>query len=389
MKSLKCVMIVVSLGLVIVAAPMWAAAFSPGDLVVYRVGTGSGNLVSTGNAVFLDEYTPTGTLVQSVPMPTSANGANYPLIASGTAQTEGLLTRSADGQYLLLTGYGTTTGGGTSLKSTAAATVPRVVGRVDSAGNVDTTTALTDFADGDTPRSATSSNGTDLWVTGNTGGVRYTTLGSSTSLSLASAVSAGYQVNIFGGQLYATTHTTPNFLVSIDSGLPQTAGQIISTVLPTGNTLGSPDAFCFLDVDPNTPGLDTVYVADDANGIMKFGLSGGAWVFEGAKGKGSNGYRGLTGVVQGDGSVLLYATRNGGGNATGGGDLVSLVDSTGFGGSLANTTGSFTTLATATTYTAFRGVAFAPVSVPEPSTIALLIAAVFGLLGRRFVRRKT
>ena len=386
MKALKCVMIVAALGLVSFASPVWAGMFSAGDIVVYRVGNGSTDLVNTGNAVYLDEYTPSGTLVQSVPMPTTANGANQALFASGTAQTEGLLTRSADGRYLLLTGYAGTTSGATSLKSTTAAAMNRVVGVVSYTGDTNTTTALSDFADKDTPRSVASSNGTDLWVTGNTGGVRYTTLGSTTSTSLTSSITAGYQVNIVGGQLYATTHTSPNFLVSIGSGLPQTAGQSISTVIPTGNSLTSPDAYFFADLDPNTPGFDTLYVADDANGIMKFGLSGGAWVFEGKKGSGSNGYRGLTGEVEADGSVLLFATRNGGGGAAGGGELVSLVDTTGFGGSLANTTGSFISLATAGTDTAFRGIALAP--TPEPSTLGLLLAGVLGLLGYRAARRR-
>src|SRR4051812_36707728 len=76
------------------------AAFTPGDLVIYRVGTGTGSLVNTGNAVFLDEYTTAGALVQSVAMPTTASGSNKPLIASGTATSEGLLTRSTDGRYL-------------------------------------------------------------------------------------------------------------------------------------------------------------------------------------------------------------------------------------------------------------------------------------------------
>jgi hypothetical protein len=383
MRTLKCAMIVASLGLAIAATPLWAASFSPGNVVVYRVGTGSGNLVNTGNPVFLDEYTPTGTLVQSVPMPTTTSGANLPLISSGTAQSEGLLTRSADGRYLLLTGYGTTTGGSTSLKNSSAAAVNRVVGRVDMAGNVDTTTALTDFADGDTPRSVASSDGADLWVTGNVGGVRYATLGSTTSVSLTSLVSAAYQVNIFGGQLYATTRTSPNFLVSIGTGLPESGDNGVLPVLPAGNSLTSPDAFCFLDVDPTTPGLDTIYVADDANGIMKYCLSGSDWVFEGKKGSGNNAYRGLTGSVQNDGSVLLYSTREGGGGATGGGKLVSLLDDTGFGGNIANA-GGFTVRAEAASYTAFRGVAFAP--VPEPSTFALLIA---GLVAMLVVRRRS
>ena len=45
------------------------AAFGAGNVVVYRVGTGSGALVNTGNAVFLDEYSPGGSLVQSLALP--------------------------------------------------------------------------------------------------------------------------------------------------------------------------------------------------------------------------------------------------------------------------------------------------------------------------------
>ena len=119
-------------------------AFTPGNVVVYRAGSGAGSLVNTGNPVFLDEYTPAGTLVQSMALPTTASGANHRLISSGTATSEGLMTRSVDGRYLVLTGYDApmpTTG----LAGTASATVPRVVGRVDDAGTIDTTTALTTF----------------------------------------------------------------------------------------------------------------------------------------------------------------------------------------------------------------------------------------------------
>src|SRR5262245_51312858 len=65
------------------------ASFTPCNLVVYRVGTGSGSLLNSGNAVFLDEYTPAGTLVQSIPLPATASGSNHQLIASGTATSEG------------------------------------------------------------------------------------------------------------------------------------------------------------------------------------------------------------------------------------------------------------------------------------------------------------
>src|SRR3954471_6558150 len=79
-----------------------AAAFTPGNLVIYRVGDGASALINTGNPVFLDEYTPAGSLVQSLPMPSAASPR---LIASGTSTSEGLLTRSTDGNYVVLTGY--------------------------------------------------------------------------------------------------------------------------------------------------------------------------------------------------------------------------------------------------------------------------------------------
>lgn len=90
------------------------APFTAGNLVIYRVGDGSTPLVNTGSVVVLDEYTPSGTRVQSIVLPTTASGSNKPLVASGTANSEGLLTRSADGRYLLLTGYGSTIPAGSS-----------------------------------------------------------------------------------------------------------------------------------------------------------------------------------------------------------------------------------------------------------------------------------
>src|SRR5689334_10758602 len=88
-----------------VVQPGLASSFASGDIVVYRVGDGSAALGSAATAVFLDEYTPAGVLVQSIALPTAVSGLNKRLVASGTATSEGLLTRSADGQYLILAGY--------------------------------------------------------------------------------------------------------------------------------------------------------------------------------------------------------------------------------------------------------------------------------------------
>jgi hypothetical protein len=328
-----------------------------GNVEVYRVGDGASSLANTGNAVFVDEFTPAGVLVRTISLPTALNGANRRLIASGTATSEGLLTRSADGRYLILTGYDSALGGAASVVTTTAASVARVVGRIDASGSVDTTTALGDAADGNNPRSASSTNGSDLWFTGAAGGIRYTTLGSTTSTQLSTTVVNLRQGNIFAGQLFVSTSSGSAVrLGSVGTGTPTTAGQTI-TNLPGFPTAGSPYAFFFADLD-GTPGLDTVYVAsDDASALTKFSLVAGSWVASGTVGVTADAYRGVTGVVSGS-SVTLYATRKGGSGATGGGELVALVDASGYQGSLAGTP---TLLVTAAANTAFRGVALAPV----------------------------
>jgi hypothetical protein len=154
---------VMAMGLVFTASPpvkVQAAAFTNGNIVVYRVGDGSTSLVNTGNPVFLDEFTPAGTLVQSLAMPQTTDGSNKAFFAYGTSSAEGFLTRSTDGNYLVLTGYASTWG--SALSGTNCTQVNRVVGRVNGTGSIDTTTALTDFACSGNPRSVTSTNGTDL-----------------------------------------------------------------------------------------------------------------------------------------------------------------------------------------------------------------------------------
>ena len=74
------------LGLALICiAQTFAAPFTAGNVVIYRVGDGIGSLVNTGNPVFLDEYTPAGVLVQSIAMPTVVIGLNRRLVASGIA----------------------------------------------------------------------------------------------------------------------------------------------------------------------------------------------------------------------------------------------------------------------------------------------------------------
>ena len=362
-------------GLQSFSKPAIPSAFTPGNLVIYRVGDGTAALSAAATAVFLDEYTAAGVLVQTIALPVLVSGANRRLTASGSATSEGLITRSADGQFLVFGGYDAALGT-PSLPGTTAAAVNRVVGRINSSGTVDTTTALSDAFSGNNVRGVTSVNGTSFWLTGSSDGVRYvSTLGATTSLVISTTVTNLREPAIFNGQLYVSTSSgTAVRIGSVGTGTPTSGPQTI-TNLPGFVTTGSPYGFFFADLDGTVSGPDTLYVADDtANQIQKYCLVAGSWVARGSA-SASGAVRGLTGVVNGT-TVTLYATS--GAASTGG--FFSFSDTTGYN---ANISGAATLLTTAGTNKAFRGIAFAPMAVNSPVTpnCPTPLNTVFGIGG--------
>ena len=85
-----------------------AQPFVGGDLVIYRVGDGTAALFNGGNTMFLDEYSPSGTLVQSIEMPFSTNPDDTqggvhsppptpnPIVNAGSATPSGVVLLSVD-----------------------------------------------------------------------------------------------------------------------------------------------------------------------------------------------------------------------------------------------------------------------------------------------------
>jgi len=203
----------------------------------------------------------------------------------------------------------------------------------------------------------------DLGGDGGAGGVRYTQDGSTATPHTSTQVSTDFtnlrQLNIFDGQLYVSSGSSTLRLGAVGTGTPTTAGQTI-TNLPgiDSTTLPSPYGFYLADLTAAVSGVDTLYVADDSLGLRKFSLVSGTWTLNGTIGVDADDYRGLTASVSGS-TVTLFATRKGGSGATGGGELVSLVDNSGYNGSFS---GAPTLLDTADANMAFRGVAFAPVA---------------------------
>src|SRR5579885_3248856 len=133
-------------------------AFTTGNLVVYRVGDGSGAIASTGNKVFLDEYTPAGNLVRSIELPSTNNGSAN--LIAGDKDREGLLTRSNDGRYLVFAGYNSTIPASGALNNLTS--VQRVIGRIDRSGNLDLSTIYAGADAAQDPRGVASDNGTNL-----------------------------------------------------------------------------------------------------------------------------------------------------------------------------------------------------------------------------------
>jgi hypothetical protein len=354
--------IVSVLALAACAGSALAGNFTFGNLVVYRVGDGSSTLGNSAVPTFLDEYTPLGTLVQSIALPTSASGSNKRCVLSGSSVSEGQLTRSADGRYLTFGGYDAAVGTASVGSSTSAAAA-RVMARVGSDGAVDTSTTTTAFS-GNQIRGVVSNDGSQFWATGGNGGVQYASYGGTSSSQINTATGASTNnrcINIFGGNLYISSGSTNlRGVGQIGSGLPTTNGQGMTVFQGPNTASTSSSPYDFILASANV-----LYIADDSavagvGGLQRWDLSSGTWTKTQNWVPGNGGkIRQLTSTTDGSGNNVLYMTVVDSSNVT---TIQSLTDVGG--------TSTFNVIATGSALTAFRGIEFAP--VPAPGSLALL-----------------
>jgi hypothetical protein len=369
-----------SVALALVSSLATAASFTPGSIVAYRVGTGTtANSSTASNAVFLDEYSPSGTLLQSVAMPTAAGSAplTNPLTAS-TGATEGLLMRSVNGQCLTVTGYAAAAGTA-SIVATASTSVQREVAFISATAGVNTTTTLGTVAgSASNIRGAVSNDCAEAWASSNgtasaNKGTWYAaSVGATTSTQIESspATTQGIDITTLSGgskQLYASD----GGFSKIGSGLPTSASA--ATALSPFPTADNYRGVAFVQLNSSSTGSDTVYVADSsANTIAKYSWNGTAWSAVGSiatttvllppsgAARSSFGTTGLTAVNLGDGEVALYFTDSTTGN------IYQVIDTSGYGGTLPSQPPLFTLFATATGSGAdaiYLGLALSPESV--------------------------
>lgn len=277
---------------------------------------------------------------------------------------EGTLKRSVDGHYVTLAGFGVAPGRA-SVYTTASSDVNRVVARIGADGTIDTTTAFTTAFSGNSSftvandRAVVTYDGTAFWSAGagtsNTGGIWYIPFGTTSETQIVGQSgnnpSAARSIGIFDGQLYATNNANSFYGVfTVGTGLPTT--QATAVLLPGFPTsTASPVDFVLLDRDPAISGVDTAYVGDDRTnsngGIQKWTFDGTTWTLAYTLSVGaSTGVRHLL-TVDSPGAVVVLASTTSSPNA-----IVRVVDE--------GASSVVTTVATAKSDTAFRGLALSP-----------------------------
>lgn len=359
--------------LVAAAGTAQAGIFTSGNLVVMRV-DGSG---ATGSgAMYLDEYTRAGAAVgNTIGLPTAGADA---VSTQRATNHDRHLHLSPDGQYLTFTGYNAAPGA-SDVSTTSAASTPRVVGIVRPSGTVDLSTKLTDAYDGFGFRSAYTTDGTKIWMAGDnnggsgaaalTGGLRYTTKGSSTTTNLSQVQVTGgaktpdnvRDVAAFGGQLFDSSGSSSSIgkaVFRVGTGLPESGSQTL-TKLETDNI--SKSSFYLLDLDSGIAGPDTLYAVGD--NLYKYSYNGSAWVAKGSVpfSLSTDIFDHVIAQANGDGSISVFAA--------GAKGVIAVTDP--------SATGSLTGLSATQILTAgadyqFGGIEFTP--SPAPGGLGVLLA---------------
>ena len=325
------------------------AVFGTGDLIVLQVGNGS--IASTGAPGFLNDYSPFGgaSLLQ-IALPTTGSNA----LVFGASSFGGVLSLSANGRVLVVEGYNVPVGSSSaavdSSSTSGAGAVPRAVGSLGADGKFMLNVTTTKFSTS-TIRSAVTDGNGNFWAGGGSSGVAYLGTNSPTA-TLSTVSSATRDLALVNGSIYFT-ETGSGLGVMAFTGAPQTAAtpvMILSTA-GTGTGTASPKGFAF------NPALTIAYVADTrtastGGGIQRFNWNGSAWVYAYTLGNNLTSSKVVNDLaVDFSGpNPLLYATT---GESTGN-HLVTVTDT--------GATAAYTSLETAPSGDAFRGVAFAPTS---------------------------
>ena len=316
---------------------------------------------------------------------------------SGSATSDGYLNSYVSGNvgYLSVPGYNAA-----AATASVAASNTKVNSTFDASGSIINRTLFPTNGVASAPyspysgnnyRSSIATSGSTFYTAGtssgtpNTGGAWYY---NGSSFIQVTSTATGQPTNLRNVEIYGNTPalffssaaSTGYGIWSTGTALPTSAGQTATLLINTG----SASAYGFVMLSTGSQGsgvLDLAYIADDrptaGGGLEKWTFNGSTWtnswsLLVGASGTstlqstaatGFAGLRGLTGTWDAVNGATLYATTT----ETSNNRLISIVD-TG-----TTTPSTYSTLQSAGSNYAFRGVDFTPVvqAVPEPSALAL------------------
>jgi hypothetical protein len=317
--------------------------FEPGNLSVLRIGNSSATLASSGDPVFLDDYTTNGVMAKSIAIP--AQGPTS-LIIGGTSTSEGAISRSANGNFIVMAGYNTDEPYASSLANSASTNVPRCVATIDFNGNYNFITNTQTAFSGNNIRSGASDGSNNFWAVGAVSGTVYMGLASPPA-TVQSALADSEVVNIFNGNLCLSSQKSAPLGIYSFVGLPTTTAAT-NLLFATGSS-SSPYGFAI------SPDNTIAYVADaraasSGGGIQKY-TNNGTWGLAYTIAAGStNGARGLA-VSFGQPPVIYATTTESSANR-----LIAITDT--------NSSAVARVLATAAANEVFRGVQFTPAGSP-------------------------
>jgi len=247
------------------------AQFTPGNLVVLQIGDGATTLTNTGNPLIFREFNTGGTQTFSVNIPTSGASA---MLLRGNATSEGYISRSADGNYVVFGGYVQGLPNATTLNSSNGTAINRGVGLIDAGGGYSIGASSASLLSTYDIRGAAATNSANCWASGSNQGSSY--FGSATTAGTVQNTKTNLRAShIFNGQLYISSQvasgTPPDIGVyAVGSGTPNSGPQTVTTVINCG-TGAQPGQFYF-----NAAGT-ICYVADartsTLGGIQKWVLS--------------------------------------------------------------------------------------------------------------------
>lgn len=337
--------------LIALAAKAVGSPFTDGNVAVVRVTDENGALTNVTARVFVDEYTTSGILVQTIALPASGPNA---FTSFGAAVAEGALSRTPNGKWLCLGGYNTAIGY-TNATISLASQVPRVVGIVDGLGNFAIAATNATFFNTNNIRGACSDGTNNFWGNGNVsgtgaGGISYYGFGTSAVVitNITSRVS-----KIINGSIYFSASLGAGSIFKF-GGTPKTTSA--ATVFLNTGLSASPYGFSI-----NGAG-NLAYVADDrttgGGGIQKWTNSNGSWslAYTLSIGTTNEGARGLA-VDWSQANPVLYASSSTTSFFSVANRLVRIVDT--------GAASAAQVLVVAATNSSFRGVEFGPDAIPE------------------------